>query len=381
MDENLNLKINDLVHYAYHSYPPIRKLYQQENVDVGCFCFFELPVIDKHFLNQFSYEESFAVSSKDIVRVFTTSGTTGAPSYISLTQQDWDRQIRLLSTTFVDLGITQNDVFYDTVPRTTIFAAYLVLSAIERIGATVFPAGKTEIENHVKFIIDLKPTVLNGLAFFFIKLGEVLPQECRERIRILCLIGEFLYDSIRCKVESLYPNAKIYSGYGISEVLALNECTVQRGFHYNEDEYFIEVLNPDENGIGELTFTNMKAQAMPLIRYKSGDIGRIIDEPCSCGNPNKRFEVLGRIDNNVNIKGKLVNLDALKNHIFGIKGVVTAHCLYFPQEESRFEIHYNGNINEQEAIHKIKNLFGVSPVFFKDYECTSQWKKGFFKVV
>ena len=73
------------------------------------------------------------------------------------------------------------------VPRSTIFAAYVALSAAERTGVAVFPAGQCEIEVHVKYIRDLKPTILNGLAFFVVKLGEALPLECRARVKILCL--------------------------------------------------------------------------------------------------------------------------------------------------------------------------------------------------
>ena len=375
----MDKELNDIVKRAYEKYKPIKDLYDEKGVSLlEKTLFEELPFIDKEWLSKYEFNEQYAVDIKQLVRVFTTSGTTGGCHFVGFTINDWELQVNNLCESFKLIGINSTDVFYDLIPRTTIFAAYVVLNAVEKIGATVFPAGIMDINKHLEIINRIRPTILNGLAFFILKLGENLDETIRKSIRIICLVGEVLYPETRIQIEELYPNAQIYSGYGISEILTANECIANEGFHYDDNQYIIEVINKNSYGVGELVFTPLRAEAMPLIRYRCGDIGKIIKKPCKCGCALPRFIVLGRQDQMINIKGKLISKNLLKEEVYETIGIKYAFCQYNINKKYNLTLHYVGDINESELISKIKNKFDITVCIIKEVEISSnQWKSEF----
>ena len=374
----------EIVKKAYASYKPIRDLYDSQGITVqDSTDFYSLPFIDKQWLSQYTkLQDKVAVDIKSLAHIYTTSGSTNASQFVSYTKKDWKTQIEILKDSFQKIGITKTDLFYDLIPKTTIFGGYIPLHAIEALGATLFPAGKIETNQHVRLIAELKPTVLNGLAFFILKVGELLPEEVRKKVRIICLVGEMLFDNTRNHVKAFYPNAEIFSGYGISEIGVANECKVHDGFHFDPSLFFLEIKDPNVDGIGEVVFTSLFSQAMPLIRYKSGDMGQLVSSPCRCGCNWPRVRIFGRMDGMMNIKGKLVDKNLLEKTVYSHKGIVCAHCLYYPNQQSRFEIMYVGDIEEDKLLYDIKMQFDVRPVLMKQKELPDrQWKEKFIEEI
>lgn len=375
----MGILTSERISYAYNHFLPIQKLYKEFHINIDNYTFEELPFLNKEILSQYDATNKFASGLKEIERLYTTSGTTAAPQFLGYTKRDWDSITTMLSESFKLTGVSENDVFYDLIPKTSILAGYIALDAIVKIGATIIPAGKLEEEKHVDIINAIMPTILNGLGFFIIKLGNLISTEAREKIRLIFLVGEFLTDETRNTVKTIYPNAEVFSGYGISEVFMGNECHEHNGFHYDPKNVFIEVINPDENGVGELVFTSLYSEAMPLIRYRCGDKGFIHTKKCTCGCSLPKFQVLGRMDKMVNIKGKLTSLELLKETIYKTEGIKHATCIYYVNDNSRFELHYTGSINEDELKQKIKKLFDVTPSMIKEkYNLETQWKTSFF---
>lgn len=380
----IKMKLINLAKRTYATYKPIRDLYDRRRVNLQqVFNFSSLPFIDKQWLSQYvNLCDKTAVAAGDLAHIFTTSGTTDSPQFVAYTKQDWEIQTRVLKDSFQKIGITPDDIFYDLIPKTTIFGGYIALYAIEALGATLFPAGIMELSQHTKLITELKPTVLNGLAFFILKLAESLSAEVRKNVRIICLVGEILFDNTRKLVKNCYPNAEIFSGYGISEIGATNECKAHDGFHFDPDLFFLEIKEPDENGIGEVVFTSLFAQAMPLIRFMSGDKGQLLSSPCPCGCLWPRVRIFGRMDGMINIKGKLLDKQLLQKTIYAHNGIVWAHCVYHPNEQSRFEIMYIGDIEENKLHTDIKMQFDLSPILVKYNELPArQWKDKFIEVI
>lgn len=374
----MNTKLKKRIEYAYKNYKPIRTLYEKHDINIDDVEFEQLPYVDKFYLSNFSLAESSAVDLVNITRIFTTSGTTSNQQFVLFTENDWNMQQELLKDSFEKIGISAEDIFYDSIPKTTIFGGYVALGAAEKLGATVISAGKLDKEQHVELICNTCPTVLNGIACFIIKIAYNLPSYIRENIRIICLVGEYLTESVRKQVLDCYPNAKVYSGYGISEICVANECINHDGFHFDPKLIQIELSKEkEEDEYGEVVFTSLFSEAMPLIRYKSGDKGVLYYDNCSCGCRWPRVKILGRIDKMTNIRGKLVSLELLKNYVYSIKGIVGAYCKYYPSKEQRFEIIYEGSIDENELINTIKQHFDITPVvMFK--EIGLQWKNKFF---
>ena len=375
----MNEKLYQQIEYAYNNYPPIRRLYTEQNVQLSRNMSFEsLPYINKAILSCCSFDELFAVPVNRLSRIFTSSGTTGEKHYVAYTANDWNAHTAILARSFACSGLTADDVFYDCIPKSPVFGGHIPDAAVDALGAAVIPAGKMDMQEHLKMICTVKPTALNGLSFFILKAGGLLPDEIRSCIRRIYLVGECLYPLIREKIQEQFPNAELFSGYGISEMCANNECPDHSGFCYDREEYIVEIADPDENGVGEIVFTSLFSEAMPLIRYRTGDKGRIV----SADENSTKIEVLGRLDNMINIKGKLVDKDELKKTIYSCKGVEFAYLEYYPLEDSRIELHYTGKVDETVLAGSIKQKFDITPgVYRADAIDTGQWKTQFVRVI
>jgi len=372
-------RLNSYIINAYKTFKPLYDLYNDNNIDIdnGKFNFAELPFMTKERLSGYSVRDKFAVPFKNISRIFTTSGTTDKPQFIAFTKNDWETAIDILCNSFKISGVTSNDIFYDLIPKNTTYAGNISVRAAERLGAMVIPAGKMETEQHIRVIQEVLPTVLNGLAFFMIKIAAQLPVNVRECVKIIFAVGEYLYDETRNALKELYPNAVVCSGYGISEVFLSNECRMNNGVHYDSEKVMVEVINKNDQGIGELVFTSLYSEAMPLVRYRSGDVGILLSGKCPCGCSMPRLKVLGRLDSMFNIKGKLFSVDLLKKTVYSEQGMIFCYCIYYPNDSARFEIIYSGEINEEHLKHTIKQKFDITPELINNNNINEQWKHRF----
>ena len=375
----MNDKLYQQTEYAYNNYPPIRQLYRDKNIQLSMDMSFEsLPYINKTILSGYSFENLFAVPVNRLSRIYTSSGTTGEKHFVAYTTNDWNIHTAILARSFACSGLTADDVFYDCIPKSPVFGGHIPDAAADAVGAAVIPAGKMDMQEHLKMICTVKPTALNGLSFFILKVGRLLPDEIRYRIRLIYLVGEYLYPLIREKIQEKFPNAELFSGYGISEMCANNECSDHSGFWYDKEEYIVEIADQDENGIGEIVFTSLFSEAMPLIRYRTGDKGRIINSDEN----STKIEVIGRLDNMINIKGKLVDKDELKKTIYSCEGVEFAYLEYYPLEDSRIELYYTGKADETVLTERVKQKFDITPaIYCRAGIDTGQWKTPFIRVI
>ncbi|MDV3429503.1 MAG: AMP-binding protein [Bacillota bacterium] len=367
--------------YAYENFKPVREKYIENNIDLNNVNYLEeLPLISKEDLNKYEFYEMLAVKAETVSRIFTTTGTSGRMSMIGLTKQDWKNHVESLKQSLIRLGACKEDIYYDMIPRTTMFAAYVGYTAWEDIGAAVITAGLLPVETHIKLIANFKPTVLFGIASFILSLSEKLSKQDKNRVNKIIVVGEVLDEFTRNKLESAY-GCQVYSGYGISEVMTANECKEKNGFHVKSNEIITEVIDKDEKGYGELVYTCIGREAMPLIRFRSGDYGRVIEEKCPCGCEDYRIQVFGRKDSMVNIKGKLVDINYLKSLIIKEKGIISAKAFYIKGEKTEFIIKYDGNIDESKLARNIKIELGVTPKLQKECINYCQWKDKFFQVI
>lgn len=234
------MSLTDTIRYAFDNYKPLRDIYEKCNLSpYQNLKLDQLPFIDKKWLSLYSFNESFAVPKERLIRTFTTTGTTCSPQFVAFTEADWKRQVSLLGESFKKIGIQSGDIFYDIIPRTTIFAAYVALDAAAWTGALTVPAGKLKMEQHLHLLESIRPTVLDGLAFFVLRLGQMMSIPLREHVRIICLVGEPLYESTRHQIKMLFPNATIYSGYGISEIMCVNGCSGNSRYHARQGEFIV----------------------------------------------------------------------------------------------------------------------------------------------
>jgi phenylacetate-CoA ligase len=310
------------VHNAAQLSPYYRTLFKERGVDPAAVTlqnFSTLPFTDKAALGQHN-DDFLAVPRAQIVDIVLSSGTTGKPTVMMYTENDLRRLAYNEEISFVSCGLTREDVVLLTCTIDRCFIAGLAyFSGVRSLGAAAVRNGLSSAESHLEVIRRLKPTVIVGVPTFLLKLGQyMLSQETDPHttgVKKLICIGEPIRDRNLAFVkmgedlETVW-GAKIYSTYASSETItSFCECTAQRGGHLHPDLAVVEVVSeqgevlaPGETG--EVVVTPLQIEGMPLVRFRTGDISFLVDEPCTCGRSSPRLgPILGRKKQMIKFRG------------------------------------------------------------------------------
>jgi phenylacetate-CoA ligase len=278
------------------------------------------------------------VNQKEVSRVVTvpTTGTSGRQKRISFSDAD-----RFSSTIFIEVGFRT----LMTPPATML--VMMSGGTDGSIGRTVeqalTPAG---IETHIygaignvadayEFMRQCKPTTIVGIPNQMAALsryGECYGNPEAEHIESVLASADDLPDSLRDSISRLWE-CNVFNHYGMTEfgIAGGVECEGFSGYHTRDCDLLFEIVDRDESGVGEIVFTTLGREAMPLIRYKTGDLGRFTILPCPCGSPLRRIEkVFGRRRNLLHFKtGEAVNLSEIGEAIFSDDRVIDYECSLF----------------------------------------------------
>jgi phenylacetate-CoA ligase len=254
-----------------------------------------LPFTEPHELAEAPYR-FLCLSRAQIARVYTfvTSGTTGPQKKIFWTQGDLERIIRFMAA---GIGTVANstDVVQICLPNGRPYSqADFLFRGVERIGAIPILAGMDiSASKYLDMIEQSGSTILFGYAGHLFRLTKELQPVCdlsRKGVKALFLAAEYLPDVRRQELQRIW-NCRIHTHYGLTEMglgVAI-ECEAGNGYHFNEADLLLEIVDPQTGRPvspgqeGELVFTTLNREAMPLIRYRTHDISRLIPEPCACG--------------------------------------------------------------------------------------------------
>lgn len=275
------------------------------------------PTTSKHDLALYNDEFS-AVPEQDVTDICFTSGTTGKPCRIFYTKRDIDRLSYNDMLGFIAAGITPFDKVLLTCTIDCCFIAGLAYyGGVFKLGAAAIRNGLNTLESHAGIIRNEKPGAIVGVPSFLVKLGRYLQEggmDCSS-IRTLVCIGEPVRNRkmeltpLGEKLQAIWPD-RFYSTYASSEIAtSFTECSARCGGHPPGDLAIVEILNEQGQPVpagqtGEVTVTPLQVTGMPLIRFRTGDIGFIIDENCSCGRNTLRISpILGRKSQMLKIKG------------------------------------------------------------------------------
>ncbi len=310
------------IQYAAARSPYYRRLFQKHGIDAAAVTLDslqQLPLTDKSEFGQYN-EDFLAVPRPDISDIVLSSGTTGKPTTMMYTGNDLERLAYNEEISFSSCGMTRDDVVLLTCTMDRCFIAGLAyFSGVRRLGAAAIRNGLSSVESHFEIIQRLKPTALVGVPSFLLKLGRHLQSQQTDPrqtgIRKLICIGEPIRDrSLRFiklgeALEEVW-GAKIYSTYASSETItSFCECTAQQGGHLHPDLAVVEIV--DDSGKraapgadGEVVVTPLRIEGMPLIRFRTGDVSFLTDEPCSCGRFSPRLgPILGRKKQMIKFRG------------------------------------------------------------------------------
>lgn len=276
----------------------------------------DLPFTEKSDIETFN-GDFLAVSEDKIVDIVLSSGTTGKPTKIMLTQRDLKRLAYNEEEALKIAGISSKDSVLLTCTMDRCFIAGLAyFLGLRNIGASVIRNGVATTDSHVEIIKSMKPTVIIGVPTFLKKLGlYLIDMGIKPKTKKLICIGEPLRDKnltpydMTEELEEIWK-AKTYSTYASTEIAtAFCECEEQKGGHLLPDLAVVEIVDDQGNllpygELGEVVITPLAVEGMPLIRFKTGDISFLIDEPCLCGRNSVRLgPIIGRKNQMMKVKG------------------------------------------------------------------------------
>lgn len=253
---------------------------------------------------------------EDGVRIHSSSGTTGTPTVIVHSQHDLDSWTNLVARCLYMVGIRKTDVFQNSSGYGMFTGGLGFQYGAERLGTLTVPAAAGNSKRQIKFITDFHTTALHAIPSYAIRLAEVFQEEginpADTSLKTLIIGAEPHTDEQRKKIERLL-GVKAYNCFGMTEMNGPGvafECQEQNGMHLWEDCYYAEIINPEtgepvpDGEIGELVLTTLDRKMMPLIRYRTRDLTRILPGECPCGRTHIRIDrIKGRSDDMFIIKG------------------------------------------------------------------------------
>ena len=253
----------------------------------------------------------------DGVRIHSSSGTTGNPTVIVHSQHDLDSWANLVARCLYMVGIRQTDVFQNSSGYGMFTGGLGFQYGAERLGCLTVPAAAGNSKRQIKFITDFGTTALHAIPSYAGRLYEVMEEMGIDprrdtHLRTLIIGAEPHSEEQRRRIEQML-GVKAYNSFGMSEMCGPGvafECTEQNGLHIWEDYYIVEIVDPmtlepvPEGEVGELVLTTINREAMPLLRYRTRDLTRILPGECPCGRHHLRLDRMkGRSDDMIILKG------------------------------------------------------------------------------
>ncbi len=313
-------RLHKIVDYVYHNVPFYRNKLQEMDVtpdDIRTIDdIVKLPFTTKQDLRD-NYPYGLQAAPKsEIIRVHASSGTTGNPTIVGYTRKDIGIWSECMARCLTAYGITRDDTFSVAYGYGLFTGGLGAHYGVEHLGAAVVPTSTGNTEKHVRLIRDLGITGLACTPSYALYLAETMEKMGITKKDIHLRVGAFgaepWTENMRKEIEERL-GLKGYNIYGLSEIMGPSvsyECEEQNNSHINEDHFYPEIINPNTleklpNGqTGELVFTTLTKEGMPLLRYRTKDLCSLIDEPCACGRTNiKMSRIVGRSDDMLIIRG------------------------------------------------------------------------------
>ena len=276
-----------------------------------------LPFTTKEDLRE-NYPFGLAcVPMRECTRLHSSSGTTGNPTVVLHSQKDLDEWATAVARCLWMVGSRPEDVFQNSAGYGMFTAGLGFQYGAERVGMLTVPAAAGNTTRQIKFIKDFGTTVLHAIPSYASRIYEVMKEEGVDprrdtKLRVLCIGAEPHSEEQRRRIEQDL-GVKAYNSYGISEMMGPGvafECQEQNGLHIWEDYFIVEIIDPvtlepvPEGELGELVITTINREAMPLLRYRTRDLTRLLPGTCPCGRTHRRLARLqGRSDDMIILKG------------------------------------------------------------------------------
>ncbi len=293
-----------------------------------------LPFTEKQDLRANYPYGLFAVPLRDVVRVHSSSGTSGQATVVGYTRNDIKTWSNLVARVITAAGVTKNDVIQIAFGYGLFTGGFGLHYGAELIGASVIPISAGNTKRQIQIMQDFKTTALVCTPSYALVLADAMMEMGINpnglSLRFGLFGGEPWSEGMRKEIHQKLGIVAT-DNYGLSEVMGpgvAGECSECNGLHINEDHFLLEILDPKtfepvpEGEVGELVITTLTKEAFPMIRYRTRDLTRLIPGACPCGRTLKRMErVMGRTDDMLIIKGVNVFPMQIEKVLFEVEGV------------------------------------------------------------
>lgn len=363
-----NNRLRSIVEKVYFNVPYFRKKMQAAGLSPASATtindLHKLPFTEKKDLRDNYPFGLFTVPMSDIVRLHASSGTTGKPTVVGYTKNDIAAWSEVIARTLTAVGATRND-FIQVAYGYGLFTGGLGLHyGSEKIGASVIPISGGNTIRQIQLMHDFGSTIIACTPSYALFLAEAIKESGIKREDLKLKTGIFgaepWTENMRKEIEQKLE-IKAIDIYGLSEIIGpgvASECLEQDGLHINEDHFLPEIIDPETleplpaGQLGELVFTTITKEGLPLIRYRTRDLTRLNYEKCRCGRTLVRMEkCLGRSDDMLIIRG--VNLFPSQ-----VESVLL--------EINEIKPHYQLIVDRQNNLDTLELKVEVEEAFFQD---------------
>jgi phenylacetate-CoA ligase len=319
-----------------------------------------LPFTTKEDLRQNYPYGMFAVPMRDVVRIHSSSGTTGKPTVVGYSRKDLSDWSDLVARFMTAAGVAADDIVHIAFGYGLFTGAFGLHYGAEKIGSAVIPMSGGNTERQIMILKDYGATVLVCTPSYALTLADRIEKmgynpRTYLSLRVGLFGGEPWSEEMRREIEQRL-NITATDNYGLSEIIGpgvAGECLFKKGMHIFEDHFIPEIINPETGEVlppgekGELVLTNIVQEAIPLIRYRTRDITRLHHESCACGRTLVRMEkTMGRSDDMLIIKGVNVFPTQIEEVLFQVEGCEPHYQLIVDRQGTLDTLEVRVEVNE-----------------------------------
>lgn len=366
-------RLQKTVERCYHDVPHYRKKFQEAGIDPSDIQSLEdirkLPFTVKTDLRDNYPYGMFAVPMSEIVRIHSSSGTTGKPTVVGYNRHDLNVWSELMARSLACAGATKNDVIHNAYGYGLFTGGLGVHYGSEKLGASVIPISGGNSKKQIMIMQDYGSTVLCCTPSYALNLAEVMEEMGVVPTDLNLKVGIFgaepWSNEMRNKIEKVL-GIKALDIYGLSEIIGPGvgiECPYKKGLHIWEDHFLIEIVDSEtlepvkEGEKGELVITSLTKEALPMIRYRTRDITTAHYEKCECGRTHVRIDrISGRSDDMLIIRGVNVFPSQIESALLNI-GQVEPHYLIVVDRNGNLDtIEVQVEVNQELFTDDVKGL-------------------------
>ena len=345
--------------------------------------FEELPFSSKDDLRNAYPLGIQAVPDEEVVRIHSSSGTTGKPVIIPYTAKDVDDWATMFARCYETAGVTKKDRVHIT-PGYGLWTAGIGFQAgAEKLGAMVIPMGPGNTDKQLQMMIDLESTVLTATSSYALLLAEEIDKRgLKDKIHLKKgVFGSERWSEKKRKYIKEKLGIELYDIYGLTEIYGPGigiSCDAQNGMHYWDDYVYIEIIDPKtgktlpDGEEGEIVITTLVKEGAPLIRFRTHDISRIIPGECPCGRKHPRLDIIkGRSDDMFKIHGVNMFPSQVEELLALVDGVPSEYTINIAHDEPANKdimlvtVEAEGRVDFEQTGRQIRDLFksriGVTP--------------------